>query len=1096
MFERSVLLRYIIKNNLIKLNLCRSEMVIRGDSSARFPSGESRYDSVDKIPFSELATLYADLRKAKTDRKRTHAFIQQKKGDSRRTILTRTWLRLAELCGSGAAVLSSRKTDVDLVPAQLFHPEHGVKLISLVVPVLDSAHAYMGMKESKLADGFIRALDLVPRGEDAQWLKNYREKEYRPRKWKQDATIVDGNFATVLRAVLTGRCPKESTLTIGAVWNVLNTLSQVSRGRRRLIERVREESAEQSSREAKVEAVSRNLKDEPEEKRAGALRTLISKGTAEEVSEVARIVLKDLEIGMSEENFLNWFHPGAKQHYTQIHDIKRLLADCFNPKFEIGDAAVQVGQYASVMLTMRPSRKNIQTICQKLRGGVAASGSQEKIEIEETENGRPYFIMEPKLDGERLQLHKWKRKSEDGSTDTYEIRTFSRRGNDSSAMYAGALTEVVLSAVMAEDVILDGEIMIWDELKACWLRFEDYREVSTAIAKKSVPEGAAYTLKYMVFDILYVDQGEKRGGSSKRNGNMVIRLPLHQRRALLEKLIKSHEVKYGPGARAQIEVVGMERGHDEKELTQTLQRFETLGYEGVIAKHPDMPYVLAERSLDISIKLKPDYFDGGIQDLDVLILGARYSTSSGHRSQRAGNLSSFLIGVRAPEGANPKWKLHGKEWEDKMQQSKWVPVGSVGTGYSDKELERLRKECKGEWQDFDGKDLPEHFDRREYAPNMLSDIAKWIPPWKSIVLTVRAYEMNRGYNALRFPRVERINWEKPYYDVPTLTQLLDLDENKLPAFVRQDEDDLDDVSGAGPTKKKKRSGLDSDEEQALLRAKEEGHIVTRGRSGRGVISSAVGTDVGNVDVLSNALKGLSFFVVAHDPQSKEDIEVKIHQLGGRFVQSLDNSVDFAICSKSDLLQVKRLKQRFSEAKHDMGKCSILESEWIDECHKKQAKTSPAFHVVFASKSLQTELYRDVDRFGDPWIRDVDGEEVSKALKEVLRWKSRNLDEMPTKRVDEIDSKVCQAMTLSGNVFKNVRIYVPSNSDALNGAIALLRAFGGRLIRQEGQSVTHVLVHSSARSRDEKNLVGSSAQIVTEKWVRHCVEAGALLNVGL
>lgn len=128
-----------------------------------------------------------------------------------------------------------------------------------------------------------------------------------------------------------------------------------------------------------------------------------------------------------------------------------------------------------------------------------------------------------------------------------------------------------------------------------------------------------------------------------------MRFSLRQRRKLLERIVRRNEARYGIGATAVIEVVGMERGHDEVQLTNTLQRYEALGYEGVIAKNPDMPYILAERNLDVSIKLKPDYFDGRIQDVNVLILGAKFSSSRGHRTQRAEKLSSFLIGVRASD---------------------------------------------------------------------------------------------------------------------------------------------------------------------------------------------------------------------------------------------------------------------------------------------------------------------------------------------------------------------------------------------------------------------------------------------------------------
>lgn len=1057
--------------------------------------------TVDHLPFSVLATLYQDLRKAKvTGKKRTRGFHAKGQVDSRRAILTAAWMKIAEQCGFGGEILAKRLTDDHFVPAQLFPPRESFKLLCFLVPPLDSEHAYLGMKETKLADAFVKALDLVPHGDDAQWLKHHKEKEYRPQRWRQDADIVDGNFATVLKAVLNDRCPAESSLTLGIVWNALDALSKATRGRSTRIARMSNYGHKRDSEEKRTTFDSgwEDSTAESEDGRAVALRTLIQVGTAEEVAEVARIILKDVDIRLSEDMFLSWLHPGAKQHYTQIHDIHQLLKDCADPNFEVGEASVQVGQYASVMLCMRPSRKKLDTICENLRGiGAHAEGNISKTtettrQSRYLENSqRRYFIMEPKLDGERLQLHKWRSHSGPG-LEEYDIRTFSRKGNDSSAMYAGALRDVVLSAVNADNFILDGEIMIWDDLKASWLRFEDIREVATSIAKRKVPEGASYTLKYMVFDVLYVDQGQRKQGESRRSGNMVIRLPLHRRRMLMEKLILPKEVSYGIGARASIEVVGMERGHDERQLTQALQRYETLGYEGVIAKNPDMPYALAERSLDVAIKLKPDYFDGGIQDLDVLILGAKYSSSRGHRKQRAGQLSSFLIGVRAEEADSPIWKGHGEEWEQQMRKCKWIPVGNVGTGYSDIELAEIQNLLQGEWKPFDAKDLPDHFERRDYAPTLLSDIVKWVEPWKSIVLTIRAFEINRRFYALRFPRVERINWEKPYHDVPTFGHLLDLDENKPPATVRPDEADVDDVLGVG-VKKKSRKAFDSDEEEVLERVKEEGHLITGGRNPRSVIASAVGADVSNIEIIASAFEGLTFYVIAPNSEPKERVEVKVYQLGGSFVQNFGSTVNFVICTSIHVAKVKLLKDRFSKTWGDDGTCPIIHSNWVDECLSRKSRILPSLNdVVYATDQLEEELFEKADRFGDSWTDDTTVETFSRSLEEVTRWKQNRLsDEKDVQSVEEIELDVRRAMKYCKNVFDGLVVLVPDTEIVLPGSVALLEAFGARIVTTDEAATTHVLVHSSSVPK-WKQLYGTrNDAVVTEAWVRDCVTSGRI-----
>lgn len=1042
-----------------------------------------------------LAKLFCNLRNTRSKAGRggkgfARGGLIRGRGESRPSVLMRGWFEICKHVKHNDELLKSRllkKTAThgdgteELVPAHFLSPEDAVKVVSLIIPDLDAAHPSLGMKEPKLADAFIRALDLVPGGEDALWLKNYKEHAYRPRRWKNDATVRDGDFPSVLRAVLGKRCRSQqqgSLLTIGIVWNVLDLLAQSTKIRNKRFRRgdygtasdeqgggnKEENDIDEGFFDSRHRAAKGGITGKEDEKRSHALITLVENGTAVEVAEVTRIILKEMNMSLSRDYFLSWFHPDAKQHYTQVHDMKRMLEDCHNPDFDIGEPSVQVGQYASVMLTMRPSRKNLSTICEKLRGGIPSLDEQKRmastIPDYKNDQAKPYFIMEPKLDGERLQLHKWKVvKEEDDNKEVddekkddrddehegrqhkeFRVKTFTRNGLDSSGMYSNALEEAIIKGVRARDVILDGEITVWDDRKKSWIRFEHMREVTTAIADKRVPDGKSYVLRYVVFDVLFVDQGRKpKKNKPSKSANMVMRMSLQTRRKILEKLIPEKvERDYGLGVRVVVELIDMEPGHSEQELTSALQRYETLGYEGVIAKHPDRPYVLAERSHDLSIKLKPDYFDGGIQDIDVLILGAKYSGSKGHRAQRAGKLSSFLIGVRAGDNETDK----GDGMDDIGGMDKWVPIACVGTGYSDNDLEKIQEKLEGDWLEFDKRELPDHFVRKSYPSAVLGDIAKWIQPYKSIVVTVQAYELNRKYDILRFPRMKTIRWDKVYDDVITFGHLKDLDEHKLPAFVRADNTDADETTASYnddndndadvfKRKRKRRRGkdLDSDEEEAMKIAREEGHEISGGkRGGRLVIGGAEAADVSRVDVESDILDGLTFMVVIErDDLSAEDVnrrkkqmEILIHRLGGTFVQNVTRTIDYIICENSTGPRVRRWCQLVSSnsrpvtsasagggggwrvssssmssmssmssltgtaaTQQQTQKWSIVLGAWVHACEKEQARVDiePQW-VVAANEALQKRIYRQVDRFGDAWHKDGDMRSFLKSLSKV------------------------------------------------------------------------------------------------------------------
>lgn len=1050
--------------------------------------------NIDDVPFSVLTKLFSNLRNTRSKAGRggkgfARGGLTRENGESRPNVLMRGWFEICKHVKHNDELLKSRllkKTTThgdgteELVPAHFLSPEDAVKVVSLINPDLDAAHPSLGMKESKLADAFIRALDLVPGGEDALWLKNYKEHAYRPKRWKNDPTVRDGDFPSVLRAVLAKRCrsPQQgSLLTIGIVWNVLDLIAQSTKIRNKRFRRgdygtasdgqdgqnKGDKDIEEGFLDSRHRAAKGGITGKEDEKRSHALITLVEHGTAVEVAEVTRIILKEMNMSLSRDYFLSWFHPDAKQHFTQVHDVKRMLEDCYNPDFDIGEPSVQVGQYASVMLTMRPSRKNLSTICEKLRGGIPSLDEQKLMASTilgvEKHQAKPYFMMEPKLDGERLQLHKWKVvKEDDGKKEIdqkkgdkededegrqqkkFRVKTFTRNGLDSSGMYSEALEEVIMKGVRARDVILDGEITVWDDRKKNWIRFEHMREVTTSIADKRVPDGKSYVLKYIVFDVLFIDQGRKpKKNETSRSANMVMRMSLQTRRKLLEKLIPERvERDYGPGVRVVVELIDMEPGHSEQELTSALQRYETLGYEGVIAKHPDRPYVLAERSYDLSIKLKPDYFDGGIQDIDVLILGAKYSGSKGHRAQRAGKLSSFLIGVRAGDDETSKGDAM-----DYGGVEKWVPIACVGTGYSDNDLERIQEKLDGDWLEFDKTDLPDHFVRKSYPSAVLGDIAKWIQPYKSIVVTVQAYELNRKHDILRFPRMKAIRWDKAYDDVITFSHLKDLDEHKLPAFVRADNTDADDTTASygddndddadvfKRKRKKRRRGmdLDSDEEEAMKIAREEGHEISGGkRGGRLVIGGAEAADVSRVDVESDILDGLTFMVVmerddlrAEDVnRRKKEMEILIHRLGGTFVQNVTRTIDYIICENGAGPRIRRWCQLASSngstpttgtgggegggggrrvsvssmsstssltgtaaAAQQAQKWSIVLSEWLRACEREQTRVDiePQW-VVAANEALQNRIYRQVDRFGDAWHKDGDMTSFLKSLSKV------------------------------------------------------------------------------------------------------------------
>jgi len=210
---------------------------------------------------------------------------------------------------------------------------------------------------------------------------------------------------------------------------------------------------------------------------------------------------------------------------------------------------------------------------------------------------------EYKLDGSRLQIHKW------GT----QIRLFSRRGVEKSK----TLPEVVEIAreIRAHSCIIDGEAIAIDE-DGRFLPFQALLE-RTVPRKLSQEELEERMRKVQVtvraFDVLYVD------------GRELLRLPLAERRKYLTKIVPSEYIVEGTECKNEVELLAF--------YEEALKK----GLEGIIVKDLNSAYEVGRRTYTW-LKLKPER-----DTIDCTIVKALYG-----KGRRAGLYSSFLLAVRAP----------------------------------------------------------------------------------------------------------------------------------------------------------------------------------------------------------------------------------------------------------------------------------------------------------------------------------------------------------------------------------------------------------------------------------------------------------------
>ena len=302
--------------------------------------------------------------------------------------------------------------------------------------------------------------------------------------------------------------------------------------------------------------------------------------------------------------------------------------------------------------------------------------------------------VEWKFDGTRVQIH-WG----DG-----KITIFSRRLENVTR----ALPEVVeaVKNSVKEGVILDGEAVAMKDGKPMPFqhilrRFRRKHEVSKMVDK--IP------IKVYLFDILF------------HEGEETIDLPLKERRAILESVVKESDVILLA----------------EQTVTNSVEKIEEIyhsaldaGHEGVMMKNPKSPYIPGKRGKNW-LKLKPV-----MENLDLVVVGGEWG-----EGKRSHLISSYELACIDEQG-------------------RLLRVGKVATGFTDEELEELTELFKPLIEYQEGKKV-------KFRPKYIFEVA-----YQEIQKSPK-YES--GF-ALRFPRFVRLREDKSIEEADTIERVAKLYE--------------------------------------------------------------------------------------------------------------------------------------------------------------------------------------------------------------------------------------------------------------------------------------------------------------------------------
>jgi len=442
------------------------------------------------------------------------------------------------------------------------------------------------------------------------------------------------------------------------------------------------------------------------------LRELISQVTPLEAKYIVKIVTGDLRIGLKESLVEEGIAKAFGAPATDVQRANMLLGD-------IGETLRLAAEGKLDQARMRLFHPI---------GFMLASPAQS------AEEALSYFenaLVEDKYDGIRAQAH----------CSGGEVRIFSRTRDEITESFP-ELPDAL--AGLAQDAILDGEIVAWSYLAAESgeaRRALPFSALQQRLGRKKVSRQMMrrVPVAYLLFDVLYA------------GGELLIDRPLRERAKLLDELLaaprtptraRSSEAQgqlmlespiltTDPAITTQLFRAPVFQASSPKELDQLFEAAQARGNEGLMIKNPESTYTPGRRGKSW-LKLKRE-----LATLDVVVTAVEY----GH-GKRIGVLSDYTFAVRDGD--------------------RLVNIGKAYSGLTDAEIAEMTK-----W----------------FLDHVVEDQGFRLVVEPKIVLEVAFNNMMRsdrhesGY-ALRFPRIVRIRTDKPPEEADTIERAKEIYEKQ------------------------------------------------------------------------------------------------------------------------------------------------------------------------------------------------------------------------------------------------------------------------------------------------------------------------------
>jgi len=867
-------------------------------------------------------------------------------------------------------------------------------LFRLIVPEKDRERPMYGLKEATIAKLLLKTLNLDKNGEDGYNLLHWRLPGVK------STSQMAGDFAgrcyeTMAGREAEGRSSGPGNMTVEQVNDLLDRLSSKHK----------------------------------EEEQLPVFREFYTNMNREEMMWLIRIILRQMKVGATEKTLFEAWHKDAENLFNVSSSLRRVCWELVDPELRLdgNDTGIKI------MQCFQPQLAQFQ------------SHTVEKMvtNMQCTEED-PFFWIEEKLDGERMQLHMIYDEKIPGD---YRFNYWSRKAKDYTDLYGkgfeeeqSALTRHVKGAFNenVRSIILDGEMISWDMRDD---RIVGFGHLKThAKAHREDPNSLASRPLFRVFDCLFL------------NGEALTNYSLRDRRKALASAVKN--------VYRRLEIHEYNEVTTAAEVEPMLRKVVAEASEGLVMKNPRSAYRLNDRNNDW-MKVKPEYMTEFGENLDCIVIGGYYG--SGHRG---GNLSSFLCGLAPPHAlGSPNPELM---WS----------FCKVGGGMTAQDYAEIRHMTDGKWNDWDKNNPPTEWIELggwEYGlQHEMPDV--WIKPSESIVLQIKAASVIMGEKryrtgcTLRFPRFTAIRKDKDWKQALTVESFFAL-KSRAEHEKKEKEFKVDDA-------RKKRAKRSRKKELTVIGADEQ------------VKTPYAGPETA-------LFNGMSFYIItgAAKPinKTKAELEQLVKANGGNIVATHTNTETICI-AEGNPIRVASIKKA--------GTRNIFRPQWLLECIK-QAKSDTGRpnvllpfeprHVLFSKEEDEDSFKGNTDDYGDSFARDVDLEELEKTLADMPKFEDDDYD--ANEIMDELfDDDVLEG---PGCMFRGLRMYVAGDDMFIEATKRIILFAGARLASSlEDEKITHVVVLGEESAKEFRIQTASRRhppRIVTSDWVMRCLKEGTRLD---